>query len=103
MVTGEAPPRSWAIPTGVAWVSEGEVITVIALETTDADGPLVLSGSAAAIWSVVADRERESYTTDDVIRELVERHGLERQQIADDVARFLEELQGHHLIELREA
>jgi hypothetical protein len=80
-------PWSWRISDDAAWVRTEDA--VVALLIVGAAEPLVLSDTAASIWSVVAAADPRHCTT----------YRVASEQIAGDVERFLAELLEHGLLE----
>ncbi|MDQ0000061.1 pyrroloquinoline quinone biosynthesis peptide chaperone PqqD [Pseudarthrobacter sulfonivorans] len=67
----------------------------VALLHLDANQPVVLEGTAAAIWELI-DGQR---TVQEILAELEARFDDESGQMVSQVADFLEHLQKQHLIE----
>jgi hypothetical protein len=61
----------------------------------EADVPLVVAGSGAALWDVLA----QPLTVDSVALALARRHGVSVETIRDDVERALAELEAHGLLQ----
>ncbi|PPI27581.1 hypothetical protein C5D44_03500 [Rathayibacter sp. AY1B5] len=90
-------PWSWRISDDAAWVRTEDA--VVALLIVGAAEPLVLSDTAASIWSVVAAADPRHCTTELVVDALADAYRVASEQIAGDVERFLAELLEHGLLE----
>ena len=85
----------WRRADDLAFVESPDRVVLILLRQLERP-PLILEGSAAAIWSVLDDRR----TTDEVVEQVAHLHAVEGLDIHDDVASFLGVLQDEGLVML---
>ncbi len=75
----------------VLWRTAGSQAVLLPPE---AEMPLVLSGSGAALWDALA----EPADVDEVVRTLAERHEVDVDALREDVERALAEMSKHGLL-----
>ena len=85
----------WRRADDLAFVESPDRVVLILLRRLERP-PLILEGSAAAIWTLL-DRRR---TTDEVVEQVAHVHAVEGRDIRDDVASFLDLLESEGLVVL---
>ena len=76
----------------VLWRVAGSLAVLL---PSEAEVPLVLAGSGAALWDVLA----EPLPADEVALTLARRHGVSVDAIRDDVEQALTEMSAHGLLQ----
>jgi hypothetical protein len=94
-VAAEHRDDAWHRSADVAWVGNGERVVVLDLGDPTAARPQLMEGPAAAIWRAV-DGVRD---TDGVVSAVAAAAGLTTDEVAGDVAGFLEQLWAQGLLE----
>ncbi|QKJ20306.1 PqqD family protein [Microbacterium hominis] len=84
----------WRIRDDVAWTGSGERVVALAL-ADPAAAPVALEGSAAIIWTALADSACDA---DTLIQRVAERADVETADVADDVRGFLRTLERGALV-----
>lgn len=86
--------RSWIPSPDVAWVDADSHVVLVDLGQLDSTGPLILAGSAAAIWRALI-RQRDE---DSILRAAAAEFGTDIEIIRLETQEFLAELKDQNLI-----
>lgn len=87
-----AVPGRWQRRTDVSW---RETLDAVVVQAPSADDPSVLAGTAAVVWTLLA----EPVTVAELVDTLVEVYGGERAVIARDVEALVERMRALDVVE----
>lgn len=93
-IVRRVPPR-WRIGEGVSWTNQAGRIVALELSSAGAS-PLLLDGSAAAIWEIISDLGPATELT--IANEVLVRFSVSREEVERSLADFLERLEAARLI-----
>lgn len=86
--------RPWARVRDLAVVESPSRAAILDLRAL-ANPPIILEGTAAAIWWLVDGTRR----TEEIVTEVASAYDITAAEVAEQVAAFLEELADQHLVE----